>query len=411
MPISKQSRQFRIKLSGSFMIKSNRIFLFLFLFCGFAEKTLPQNKQKDMSPRFEPELIDDQVQIGYGLTIGDVDGDKKPDILLADKKQFVWYRNPEWARFVMVDNLTEKDNVCIAARDIDGDGKVEVAVGGQWNPGETSDLKTSGSVHYLIRPKDPTQLWKPVELIHEPTVHRMYWVKVGKKYQLVVLPLHGRDNKNGEGKGVKILAYEIPIDPYKNWNTTVLDESMHMTHNFDIIDIKGKEALLIGGKEGAKTILYNKGNWVTSNDWLIKGTGFGELRRGTGKIAAIHPMHGNQLALHFSDGTKKILTETLNQGHALAFEDVLGQGFGQVIVGWREKNDSDEMGIMIFVGDDPQWSTWQSYWIDKNGIACEDLKIADLDGDGKKDIIASGRDSHNLKIYWNKTMANLYSEK
>jgi hypothetical protein len=44
----------------------------------------------------------------------------------------------------------------------------------------------------------------------------------------------------------------------------------------------------------------------------------------------------------------------------------------------------------------------EGFWIDDNGIACEDLQLADLDGDGKKDIIAAGRATHNLKIYWNK---------
>src|ERR1700704_1179480 len=129
-------------------------------------------------PKFEPQVIDNNVSIGYALAIGDVDGDRKADILLADKKEFVWYRNGDWKRFVMVENLTESDNVCIAARDIDGDGRVEVAVGAQWNPSETSDTLKSGSVHYLIRPSDPTQRWTPVELHHEPTIHRMRWIKV-----------------------------------------------------------------------------------------------------------------------------------------------------------------------------------------------------------------------------------------
>src|SRR3954468_17016178 len=88
---------------------------------------------------FEIQTIDENISIGYGLALGDVDGDGKPDILLADQKQFVWYRNGDWKKFVMAENLTEHDNVCIAARDINGDGKVEVAVGAQWNPGETSD--------------------------------------------------------------------------------------------------------------------------------------------------------------------------------------------------------------------------------------------------------------------------------
>ena len=181
----------------------NSFLLSLFLFSFFQ----PLEKE----PKFQAQAIDDNVAIGYGLAIGDVDGDRKPDILLADKKQFVWYRNGDWKRFVMVDNLTASDNVCIAARDIDGDGKVEVAVGAQWNPGETSDSAKSGSVHFLIRPADPTQSWTPVKLYHEPTIHRMRWVKTeANKFQLIVLPLHGVGNKNGEGEPVNVLAYEMP---------------------------------------------------------------------------------------------------------------------------------------------------------------------------------------------------------
>jgi hypothetical protein len=82
-------------------------------------------------PEFRAVQIDAKVEIGYGLAIADVDGDGHPDILLADKKQFVWYRNPGWERFVMAEDLTPLDNVCIAAQDLDGDGKAEVAVGAE----------------------------------------------------------------------------------------------------------------------------------------------------------------------------------------------------------------------------------------------------------------------------------------
>jgi hypothetical protein len=55
------------------------------------------------------------------------------------------------------------------------------------------------------------------------------------------------------------------------------------------------------------------------------------------------------------------------------------------------------------MASDPEMKNWESVWIDKNGMACEDLKIADLNGDGRLDIIAAGRSTQNLKVYWNET--------
>lgn len=74
-------------------------------------------------PAFRAVEIDAKIQIGYGIAVADVDGDNKPDILLADKKQIVWYRNPNWEKFVIAEDLTKLDNVCIAAADINADGK------------------------------------------------------------------------------------------------------------------------------------------------------------------------------------------------------------------------------------------------------------------------------------------------
>jgi len=360
-------------------------------------------------PKFEPQVVDDNVAIGYGLATGDVDGDGKPDVLLADKKQFVWYRNGDWKRFVMVENLTESDNVCIAARDIDNDGKVEVAVGAQWNPSETTDTLKSGSVHFLIRPKDPTQRWTPIKLHHEPTVHRMRWVKAeGSKFHLIVLPLHGRGNKNGEGEPVKVIAYEVPKNPAGKWAYTVIDESMHLTHNLDIV-AKGKtELIYVGGKEGIKTLSFAKGKW-SSESWLVTGESFGEIRAAntTAKtfVAGVQPMHGNMLSVYSGNKNpqRTILTSTLNQGHALAVDDLLKKGNNQIVVGWREPNEEKKTGIKIFVPNTAKESDWTEFWIDDNGIACEDLQIVDLNGDGKKDIVAAGRATHNLKIYWNKS--------
>src|SRR3954465_1329403 len=169
--------------------------------------SLASNFAADQAP-FRAQEIDNKIQIGYGLAIADVNGDKKPDILLADAKQIVWYEAPNWTKHVIAENLTEKDNVCIAAQDIDGDGKAEVAVGAGWNPGDTVN---SGALFYLIPPADRTQKWEPVPLPHEPVIHRIKWVKgPGLYWGLVSVPLHGRGNKNGEGAPVKHEFYNVP---------------------------------------------------------------------------------------------------------------------------------------------------------------------------------------------------------
>lgn len=369
-------------------------------------------------PKFEAQVLDDNLAIGYGLAIGDVDGDRKPDILLADKKQFVWYRNGDWKRFVMVEDLTTSDNVCIAARDIDGDGRVEVAVGAQWNPGETSDTIKSGSVHYLIRPKDPTQKWKPVQLHHEPTTHRMRWVKAsGNKFHLVVLPLHGRGNKGGEGKGVRIFAYEKPSNPEKTWKLQLLDDSMHLTHNLDVVPHGDGEMIYIGGREGIKAFTFRDNKWVApaSGAWLVQNESFGEVRAGGSKfVAGVQPMHGTELTVYTpADNTsisftgqtaltRTVLLSGINQGHALATADMTGSGKLQIVMGWREPDKDGKVGVKLFVPEDEKGTAWQSHWIDDNGMACEDLQVADLNADGKPEIIAAGRATRNLKIYWNR---------
>lgn len=359
---------------------------------------------------FQHQTIDSNVAIGYGVALGDVDGDKKPDILLADKKQFVWYRNGDWKKFVMAENLTQSDNVCIAAEDVDGDGRVEVAVGAQWNPSETKDETKSGSVHFLIRPEDPTQPWKPIQLYHEVTIHRMRWLKSsnGISY-LLVLPLHGKDNNAGSGKAVNMLVFQYPVLLQKSDPKQIISTEMHLTHNFDLPGSKtgGKNLIYVAGKEGLGFIDPAFKQPIKTVSLKMQGIqGAGEVRlsgSAVGKfIATIEPMHGNNVVVYADDGNRRlVLDSNLNEGHALAAADVLGLGHSQIVAGWRRPNKDGKVGIKLYRKKTASATEWENQWIDENGMACEDLQVMDMNGDGRLDIVASGRATNNLKIYWN----------
>ncbi|MGB3778811.1 MAG: VCBS repeat-containing protein [Tunicatimonas sp.] len=381
-----------------------RLYLFI-LFWLFSSGLVPSALFAQLTPpHFTIQTID-TISIGYGLAVGDVDGDQQPDILLADQQQFVWYRNGDWQRFVMVDQLTERDNVCLAAHDTDGDGRVEVAVGAQWNPGETSDPATSGSVHYLERPTDPTKLWTPHSLPHDPTVHRMAWLPTedGPPH-LLVLPLHGRGNTDGQGKGARVMAYRVPDNPARPWDTTTVNQQMHLTHNLEVID---ENTVLVAGKEGVMRHRYQNSAWMTDSLPSLASPA-GEVRQGHFDskrpfIATVEPMHGQQLVVYKGDdyAERLVLSDNLQQGHALACADLMGLGYDQIVVGWREPNREGKVGIKLYVPVDTQGDGWMHHYIDEDGMACEDLKVADLDGDGDLDIVASGRGTQNLRVYWN----------
>ncbi|MGZ8939499.1 MAG: FG-GAP repeat protein, partial [Limisphaerales bacterium] len=292
-------------------------------------------------------------------------------------------------------------------QDIDGDGKAEIAIGAGWNPGDTEN---SGAVFILLPPEDRTQKWTSVQLPHEPTVHRMWWVHdESGKYSLVVSPLHGRGNKAGAGAGVKLLEYIVPGTPRAKWETRVIEDTMHMTHNLDPVnwDTDRAQEILYGGKEAIMLLdkqgqTWNKTKLVEGGDFL----GAGEVRSGrvNGKrfITSIEPMHGTNLVYYTPNRDDKwmrfVLDNSIADGHALATGDLMQKREDQIVYGWRGKNKEGKVGIKMFSWDGHHWD---QAVIDDNKMACEDLKIADLNGDSWLDIIAAGRATKNVKIYWN----------
>ena len=355
------------------------------------------------------ELDVDAIEIGYGIQLSDVDGDGRADIVLADKSTIQWYENPTWKKHVIARDLTERDNVCVTARDLDGDGKCEIAVGGQWNFRET--LK-DGAVFYLIPPEDRRQPWTPVKLYNDPSTHRMHWARTPKgDYSLIVKPLRGRGSLDGDGSGLRILEYSMPADPRGEWKTEVVDDALHLSHNFHLVnwDDDDEEEMIVAAKEGVWHFDRQEDRWEGRQ--LTKDFA-GEIRDGrlpNGKrfIVTVEPMHGNKAAVYVEPQAgaefwtlAAVLDPALIDGHALACADYLGVGSDQIVVGWRAMHPKGTPGIKFFTPLAADGSDWREQQISEAELAVEDIKAGDLNGDGRPDIVAAGRQTKNLKIFF-----------
>jgi hypothetical protein len=227
-------------------------------------------------------------------------------------------------------------------------------------------------------------------------------------YRLLVRPLHGRDNGNGAGLPVRLMAYRIPLEAPEQASNQVVYEALHMAHNFDVeaTGPEQPESLWVAGREGLASVAAQHADLVVA---APPSDGAGEVRTlrlspSTRSLVAIEPMHGIQLVVYEQtapgDWRRQVLDNTYNQGHAVAAGDLLGRGSDQVVAGWREPNADNRVGVRLYVPDDTA-THWHRHVVDDNQTACEDLKLADLDGDGRLDIVAAGRATHNVIVYWN----------
>ncbi len=372
-------------------------------------------------PRFQAIEIDAGIGVGYAVEVGEMNGDGKPDIIVVDKREVVWYENPYWIKRVIAKDVGPRDNVCIAVDDIDGDGLSDIAIGAHWNPGDTVN---SGSVYYLVPPKDRQGLWNPIKLHHEPTVHRMRWVDVDadNQFELVVKPLHGRGNKNFQGAGLRVLSYEMPASPaYDEWKTSLVDDALHVSHSMEVVqwDDDPAQEILLASFEGVFLCdRASDGTWTRTQlgsgdqeSRPLRGSSeirTGRLPGGARFLATTEPWHGHQAVVYMpptESGAlwrRNVLSADLKHGHAVKCGDFLGAGHDQLVVGWRlPATEKNAVGVRLYVPRDERGDNWDVHLVDDGGMACEDLAVGDLNGDGRLDILASGRSTHNVKIYLN----------
>jgi hypothetical protein len=377
-------------------------------------------------PTFRGVEIDKSLKIGYAVKIVDLNGDGKPDIVVVDKHRVIWFENPgnstaAWKLHTILEGTTKPDNVCLDVFDIDGDGKLDIALGAGWKPPNTTDL---GTIQWLKQPANIDEPWKVYPIGEEPSVHRMRFVDFGDGHKaLIVAPLQGKGSTakgNWMEHGPRVMMYEIPKNPTTEpWKASLITENLHAVHNFWPIGIAGHGAfyVLFASYEGLT--MYAGGSGGFEKDNLIAegnqehpdaSRGSSEVKVGqvNGKMffTTIEPWHGNQVVVYterIGGGMDRHVIDTeLKWGHGLWCCDLDGDENDEIVVGVRDPlNGKILSGVNAFRATDATGTKWEKHVIDNGGVAVEDLACADLDGDGKIDIVAVGRATGNVKIYWN----------
>ena len=369
----------------------------------------------DDFPGFRVQQIDPRVgEVCYALTSADANGDGKLDVVAVASDAVVWYENPTWTKHDVIRGGTERDNVCLQARDVDGDGRVDFALGASWQP---SNTKTGGTLQLLTRTGAPEGSWRVVPLGSEPTLHRIRFGDVlgTGKPQLVVAPLQGRETRGpdwGVGNGVRLMVRSIPPEPFSTpWPLEVAEDSLHTVHNLQLIDLDGdgRDEIVAAAWEGVFVLRRDTmGHWSktkigTGNQTAQPNKGasevkVGRLRDGKRYVATIEPWHGFQVVVYTPPKSGEglwdrwVIDEPVKWGHAVWCADLDGDGDEELIIGQAAtptrqagRNPQRAWRLCSTIPKARRASplAFDRHVIDDGGVAVEDLIAADLDGDGR----------------------------
>ncbi len=361
----------------------------------------------DAQLKFQEHTLATDLRGGYQVVVADLNRDGKPDLiaLASGMKELVWFENPSWQRHVIVNNAARMINC--AAYDVDGDGIPEIALAQEFANNPANSL---GIVSILKHKGDPTQLWETTEIDRLSTSHRLRWADIegnGKKV-LVNAPLAGATVLPPEYKG------NLPLVFYRSgdWRREVITTALEgVLHGVALVDLEndGREDILTASFVGVDAFRFGKeGKWLRNK--LVKGdpapwpkSGASEIAVGMlGKerfLSTIEAWHGNQVVVYRfgkTDWERLVIDDKLLDGHTLLTADLNADGRDEIIAGYRGEGRSVNIYSL-----DPKSKKWVKQVLDNGGIAAAACAVADLNGDGKFDVACIGSATTNLKWYEN----------
>jgi hypothetical protein len=117
-------------------------------------------------------------------------------------------------------------------------------------------------------------------------------------------------------------------------------------------------------------------------------------------LAAIEPWHGHQVVVYRSvqgQWQRNVIDKSLVDGHAILTADLDSDGRDEIVAGMR----GDGHKVYIYRSIDREGRTWERSELDRGDMAAASCVALDLAGNGRIDIACVGSATHNLKWYEN----------
>jgi hypothetical protein len=299
---------------------------------------------------FQLETIDAKPPTNpYTKLVADFDGDGKLDVAIGGSKgPLVWYANPGWERRTVIESGYHTVGGAVA--DINGDGHLDIVMGGTYwyeNPGPERIMQAAA--------------WRA----HLVTERRIHDVFVG--------------DLDGDGKP----------------------------------DIVGRDQSAFGGPTG--NVLYvwkQEGADVWRERQLAcpqgEGAALADLDSdGDLDIAVPGYWRENPGSIHGGEWPQHAYSEAWDHGHGkMAVGDLNGDGRPDIVITPAELKDENYRISWFEAPADPKTVPWKEHVIEaKTEAVLHALGLADMDGDGALDVVTAemhqGTDPDEVRVYLN----------
>jgi hypothetical protein len=368
-----------------------------------------------------------KVPDGYQAAVADVNGDGKPDILALSSVESIveWYENPSWTAHPIT-TATNK-NISLAPLFRAGYPAHGLAVATDF---ALEDSRSGGEIWWAVPPALPDAEWSLHLIGRLVSTHRLRWADIDGdgRLELVAAPLLGYGAEPPDYKvGAPLTWFEPPEVLLRGhvsageqappaWTSHLIDDSLTVVHGIHVMDWDGdgRDEVLTASFEGVHLFRSaGRGNdlrWTKMQ--LASGDQASRPRRGASEIAVgqirgrrflatIEPWHGEQVVVYFEGKrgelwSRRVIDASLRDGHALACADLDGDGNDEIVAGFRGPGTS----LYVYYATDSLGAKWERQTLDTE-MAASCVVIADLNGDGRPDVVAIGASTGNVKWYEN----------